>query len=146
MVEWAEELGFPLLAGSTLPTTWRRPELDLSLESTRSAKRSSPRYGPTEVFGFDALEALQCMIERRCGGETGVAAVTCLSGSAVWRAADQGLWSRDLLDAALARSESANLGDVRANAGQSPCPACRRGRRSLSSSSIAMAPAGRCCC
>src|SRR5947209_16503397 len=31
MVDWADELGFPLLAGSTLPTTWRRPELELPI-------------------------------------------------------------------------------------------------------------------
>src|SRR4051812_35575388 len=121
MVEWADELGFPLLAGSTLPTTWRRPELELPLDST-VGEALVAAYGPTEVFGFDALEALQCMTERRRGGETGVAAVTCLSGAAVWRACDQGLWSRDLLDAALARSESANLGDVRANAGKIALP------------------------
>jgi hypothetical protein len=121
MVERADELGFPLMAGSTLPTTWRRPEFELPLDATVSEGLVAA-YGPTEVFGFDALEALQCMIERRRGGETGVAAVICLSGSAVWRAADRGRWSRDLLDAALARSESANLGDVRANAGRVAMP------------------------
>jgi hypothetical protein len=121
MVEWADELGFPLLAGSTLPTTWRRPEVELPFEGSVS-RAIVAAYGPTEVFGFDALEALQCMLERRRGGETGVAAVTCLSGSAVWRAADDGLWDLGLLDAALARSESANLGDVRANAGRLAMP------------------------
>src|SRR5205807_3594908 len=29
MVAWAEELKFPLMAGSSLPVTWRRPELEL---------------------------------------------------------------------------------------------------------------------
>jgi hypothetical protein len=51
-----------------------------------------------------------------------VAAVTCLTGDAVWRAGDVGLWSWDLLDAALVRSESANLGDVRHNAGTVALP------------------------
>ncbi|HEY1381789.1 MAG TPA: hypothetical protein VGF55_33630, partial [Gemmataceae bacterium] len=121
MVEWADELGVPLMAGSTLPTTWRRPELDLPVGGSVGAALVAA-YGPTEVFGFDALEALQCMVERRRGGETGVAAVTCLTGAAVWRAADERLWRRELLDAALARSESANLGDVRANAGAVALP------------------------
>jgi hypothetical protein len=121
MAAWARELGFPLLAGSTLPTTWRRPELELPAGApVREALVAA--YGPTEVYGFDALDALQCMAERRRGGEAGVAAVTCLSGEAVWRAGDAGLWSWDLLDAALARSESANLGDVRANAGAVALP------------------------
>src|SRR6185436_3840060 len=47
---------------------------------------------------------------------------TCLTGAAVWQAADAGRWSQDLLTAALARSESANLGDVRANAGAVSLP------------------------
>jgi hypothetical protein len=121
MTAWAKELNFPLLAGSTLPTTWRRPELELPAAAPEREALVAA-YGPTEVFGFDALEALQCMVERRRGGETGVAAVTCLSGEAVWQAGDAGLWGRDLLDAALARSESANLGDVRHNAGAVALP------------------------
>ena len=32
-------------------------------------------YGPFEGYGFHALEGLQCMVERRKGGETGVKAV-----------------------------------------------------------------------
>jgi len=31
MVETAHKLGFPLMAGSSLPVTWRRPELELPL-------------------------------------------------------------------------------------------------------------------
>ena len=74
-------------------------------------------YGPIEVYGFHGLEALQVMMERRKGGETGVKAVTCLTGKDVWKAGDAGRWSWDLLDAALGRSETVNLGDVRKNAG-----------------------------
>jgi hypothetical protein len=39
------------------------------------------------------------MVERRAGGETGVATVRALSGPAVWDAAEAGLWPRDLLTA-----------------------------------------------
>ncbi len=121
MAAWARELNFPLMAGSTLPTTWRRPDLELPIGGT-VGQALVAGYGPIEVFGFDALEALQCMMERRRGGETGVAAVTCLSGDAVWQAGDAGLWKWHLLEAALARSESANLGDVRRNAGRLALP------------------------
>src|SRR5437016_7256878 len=31
MVGWANELKFPLMAGSSLPVTWRRPALELPL-------------------------------------------------------------------------------------------------------------------
>ena len=56
-------------------------------------------------------------MERRKGGESGVKAVTCLTGKEVWKAGDAGRWSWDLLDAALSRGESVNLGDVRRNVG-----------------------------
>jgi len=43
---------------------------------------------------FDALEAMQCMLERRKGGETGVKAVQLLEGDEVWAAGKAGRWSR----------------------------------------------------
>jgi hypothetical protein len=76
-------------------------------------------YGPLEVYGFHALEALQVMMERRKGGETGIKAVTCLTGNAVWKAGDAGKWSWELLEAALGRSETVNPGDIRRNVGLS---------------------------
>ena len=57
------------------------------------------------------------MMERRKGGETGVKAVTCLTGKDVWKAGDAGRWSWDLLEAALSRSETVNPGDIRKNTG-----------------------------
>ena len=116
MIGWAKELKFPLMAGSSLPVTWRRPELELQLE-TPIEDGLVAAYGPLEVYGFHALEALQVMMERRKGGETGVKAVTCLTGKDVWKAGDDGRWSWDLLDAALGRSETVNLGDIRRNVG-----------------------------
>lgn len=116
MYGWSRELKFPLMAGSSLPVTWRRPELELPLQSPMDEALVAG-YGPIEVYGFHALEALQCMVERRKGGETGVKAVTCLTGRDVWKAGDSGLWSWDLLEAALGRSESVCPGDVRRNVG-----------------------------
>ncbi len=49
------------------------------------------------------LEMLQCFVERRKGGETGVRAVEHLEGDVVWKTA--GRWPRALLDAALSRSQ-----------------------------------------
>jgi hypothetical protein len=116
MVGWATELKFPLMAGSSLPVTWRRPELELRVDQPIEDSLVAA-YGPIEVYGFHALEALQVMHERRKGGETGVKAVTCLLGKEVWKAGDAGQWSWDLLNAALRRSETLNLGDVRKNVG-----------------------------
>jgi hypothetical protein len=49
---------------------------------------------------------MQSMIERRQGGETGVRAVQMVEGDAVWQAADAGRWPKELLIAALSRSDS----------------------------------------
>jgi hypothetical protein len=116
MVGWSQELGFPFMAGSSLPVTWRRPELELPL-GVPLTDGLVAAYGPIEVYGFHALEALQVMMERRRGGETGVKAVTCLTGKDVWRAGDAGHWSWDLLEAALGRSETVNIGNIRQNVG-----------------------------
>jgi len=116
MYDWTQELKIPFMAGSSLPVTWRRPELELPLESPVEDALVAT-YGPIEVYGFHALETLQVMIERRRGGETGIKAVTCLTGKEVWKAGDAGLWSWDLLESALGRSETLNPGDVRRNVG-----------------------------
>jgi hypothetical protein len=117
MVGLAAELRFPLMAGSSLPVTWRRPELELPL-GTEIGDALVAAYGPLEVYGFHALETLQVMMERRKGGEVGVKAVTCLTGNDVWKAGDDGRWSWDLLEAALGRSETVNVGDIRRNVGR----------------------------
>lgn len=114
MVAECARLKIPLMAGSSLPTTWRRPELDLPIGSKISSALVAG-YGPDEIYGFHGLETLQCMIERRLGGETGVKAVTGLRGDDVWKAGDSGVWSWDLLEHALGRSETLNPGDIRAN-------------------------------
>jgi hypothetical protein len=122
MVGWSEELKFPLMAGSSLPVTWRRPELELPL-GTPVEDALIAAYGPREVYGFHVLEALQVMMERRFKADgkdapqQGIKAVTCLTGKDVWKAADDGQWSWDLLEAALSRSETVALGDVRKNVG-----------------------------
>lgn len=114
MVELARKLGFPMFAGSSLPVTWRRPELELPLGTPIKDALVVSR-GELEIFGFHALEALQCMVERRAREEVGVRAVTCLEGDAVWKAADDKVWSWDLLEHALACSPSRNVGDVKTN-------------------------------
>jgi hypothetical protein len=116
MLAWSRELKFPMMAGSSLPVVWRTPELELPLESPIEDALVAA-YDPIEVYGFHALETLHVMLERRKGGESGVKAVTCLSGNDVWKAGDSGRWSWDLLEAALSRSETVNPGDIRDNVG-----------------------------
>jgi hypothetical protein len=112
MVERARELFVPFLAGSSLPVTWRRPPLILPRDCDL-VDAVQVGYGPFEGYGFHALEGLQCMVERRKGGETGVKAVTCLQGKAMWEALDKGLWSKELLEAALKLVTMHAVGDYR---------------------------------
>jgi hypothetical protein len=52
------------------------------------------------------------MVERRAGGETGIAAVQCLEGRAVWEARDQGLWPGELAQTACALFKDVQDGSV----------------------------------
>jgi hypothetical protein len=105
MVEASRRLKFPMLAGSSLPVTWRLPDVELPLGcEIESALMTG--VGGSDPMDYHALEAMQCMIERRKGGETGVKAVQLVEGDAVWEAGEQGRWSRELLTAALSRSDT----------------------------------------
>jgi hypothetical protein len=105
MYDWSHELKFSLMAGSSLPVTVRTPELELPLGCPLE-HAVSVGYGPSDAYGFHGLETLQCMVERRKGGETGVAAVEWVEGDEVWkwRDSEAGRWSAPLLNAALATS------------------------------------------
>lgn len=105
MVATAGQLGMPLLAGSSLPVTWRLPPVDVPT-GARVEEAVMVGVGGLDVGDFAALEAMQSMLERRSGGETGVKAVQLLEGDDVWAAGHAGRWSRDLLSSALSRSDT----------------------------------------
>ena len=105
MVDDGHRLGFGVLAGSSLPVTWRLPDVELPLEC-EIEEALMVGVGGSDPMDYHALEAMQCMIERRKGGETGVAAVQLIDGEEVWKAGEDGRWSLELLEAALSRSDT----------------------------------------
>ena len=105
MVETSKQLRFPFLAGSSLPVTFRIPPIELPLNCPIEDALMVGNGG-SDAMDYHALEAMQCMVERRRGGETGVKAVQLIDGDEVWQAGQDGRWSRRLLEAALARSDS----------------------------------------
>jgi len=105
MRDTARRLNFPMLAGSSLPVTWRLPELELPLEC-QIDDALMVGTGESDAMDFHALEAMQCMLERRKGGERGVKSVQLIEGDAVWQAGEQGRWSKELLRSALSRSDN----------------------------------------
>jgi len=105
MVDDGHRLGFGVLSGSSLPVTWRLPDVELPLEC-EIGEALMVGVGGSDPMDYHALEAMQCMIERRKGGETGVAAVQLIEGEEVWKAGKDGRWSMELLEAALSRSDT----------------------------------------
>jgi len=109
MYDRARRLNAPFMAGSSLPLGWRSPWLEIE-KGAPITEAVAIGFSGLDIYGFHTLETLQCMVERRRGGETGVAAVTCLEGEAVWEAAKRGLWSRELAEAACGAIENKPAG------------------------------------
>jgi hypothetical protein len=110
--EWAREMydtsrrmGFPLMAGSSLPVTWRTPSIEMPL-GARVREALCVCYGGVDSYDFHGLETLQGMVERRRGGETGVKWVQAYRGESFWKAQQEGVWPKDLVEAALCRSHT----------------------------------------
>jgi len=113
MVEIADEMGFGFMAGSSVPVARRLPSIDLpwgaKVEETICLRGD-----------FHGLEAMQSIVERRHGGETGVRAVELLRGERFWKGLEAGSWEaggfdRQLLQAAISRSNT--VVPVRSNYG-----------------------------
>ena len=100
----------PFMAGSSLPVTWRMPSIDMP-HGAEVEELLCVGMGGIDSYDFHALETIQCMAERRRGGETGVAAVQAMRGDAVWKAMRAGTWEKagwdpQLWEACLARSQT----------------------------------------
>ncbi len=110
MVETSKRMKFPLLAGSSLPNTWRMPAIEMP-NGADLQEAMCVAMGGVDSYDFHALEVIQCMAERRRGGETGVKAVQALRGDTVWQAMEKGSWAAGgwdptLFAACLARSQT----------------------------------------
>ena len=110
MVETAEQLGFAMMAGSSLPVVRRMPSVEMPLGADVE-EAICVSVGAPDGYDIHALETIQCMVERRRGGETGVVAIQALRGDAVWKAMQAGSWEAggwdpELFEACLCRSQT----------------------------------------
>ncbi len=107
MIEDARRLGFPFLAGSSLPVTRRLPAVDLPY-GARLRESVCVAYGGVDSYDIHALETAQCMSERRDGGELGVRSVQALRGDRLWErlGAAEHEQTRRLIVSALTRSHT----------------------------------------
>ena len=101
MYDRARELKIPFMAGSSLPVSFRSPEMDVPMGSDMEAALGLG-YDGLDIYGSHALDCYQNLVERRRGAERGVKSVQCLEGAAVWKAVAAGVVSEPLVEAALA--------------------------------------------
>ncbi|MCC7174612.1 MAG: hypothetical protein IT159_05400 [Bryobacterales bacterium] len=105
MYDTARRMKFPFMAGSSLPVTWRTPSLEMP-DGVRVREAMCVCYGGVDSYDFHGLETIQCMVERRAGGESGVEWVQAYRGENFWKAHQEGVWPADLFEAALCRSHT----------------------------------------
>ena len=105
MYDISQEMNFPFMAGSSLPVTWRTPSLDMP-RGIPVSEAVCVGYGGVDSYDFHALETLQCMVERRKGGECGVKWLQAYRGDIFWNAHHEQVWSRELFESALCRSHT----------------------------------------
>lgn len=108
----SKELNVPMMAGSSLPYCWRDKPLEHPL-GVKIKEAVAIGYASLDAYGFHVTEILQCMVERRAGGETGVSSVQGLKGDDVWAAIDSGKISQQLVDAACDTIKGKAAGSMR---------------------------------
>jgi hypothetical protein len=98
-----QELKIPFLCGSSVTVTPRTPPLEIEVDSPVE-HAVVIGHGDFDSYGFHLLETAQCMLERRKGGESGVARVEWIEGEDAigrWKSGE-GSWSAPVLQAAMA--------------------------------------------
>lgn len=97
MFDKSRELKFPLFGGSSIPFYYRKPEMELDIDTPiKSSVVASS--APDEGSLFHCADVLQCFVERRKGGETGIASVQSIRGPETWKWTDRNPWAGKLLD------------------------------------------------
>src|SRR3954462_3390665 len=105
MVNDSKRLQFPFMAGSSLPVTRRMPAIDMPYDTPLSESVCAG-FGKMDSYDFHGLETLQCMSERRKGGEVGIRSVHALRGEKRWKRVAGRSTTQKLLVAALPRSHN----------------------------------------
>jgi hypothetical protein len=98
MFDKSRELNFPLTGGSSIPTYFRKPEIELP---TDTPIKNSIVVGGTADEGaiFHCVDVLQAFVDRRKGGETGVKSVQSIRGPETWNWTERTPWASNQLEA-----------------------------------------------
>lgn len=100
MYQRARQLKVPFMAGSSLPVSYRDPDKTLKWKDEVSACVAIG-YSGLDIYGFHTLDFMQCLLERRQGGERGVDWVQTLPTSKIAEYLTAGIIDSSLLDQAL---------------------------------------------
>ena len=108
MYDRARQLRIPFMAGSSLPVSFRKPQIEVPL-GCRIESAVGVGYDGLDIYGSHALDCYQSLVERRRGAETGVEWVQFLEGRQVSKAVDDIGLPRQLLKAAKSVVPSAKI-------------------------------------
>ncbi len=102
MFDKSRELNFPLTGGSSIPVYFRKPEVEIAIDTPI---KNSIVIGDAADEGaiFHCIDVLQAFVERRKGGETGVKAVQSIRGPETWKWVEQNPWAGKLLNSVTAK-------------------------------------------
>jgi hypothetical protein len=96
MFDKSRELGFPLTGGSSIPFYFRKPEIELPVDTP--IKNSVVLGGAQDEGGiFHCIDVLQAFVDRRRGGETGVRSVQSIRGPETSKWLENNKWAVRLL-------------------------------------------------
>jgi len=118
MYDRAREMNVPFMAGSSLPVSFRKPDVTVPMGCEIEAALGIG-YSGLDIYGSHTLDCFQCLVERRRNAEAGVRWVQCLQGDAIWEAVDDGVVREDLLVAALEVTPHEENADMRKTDGSS---------------------------
>ena len=95
----AVKMKIPFMAGSSLPVSFRTPEIKVPM-GCEIESAVGIGYSGLDSYGSHALDSYQCLVERRRNAERGVKWVQFLQGDAMWKAVDDGAVAKEVLEAA----------------------------------------------
>lgn len=97
MFDKSRELNFPLTGGSSIPSYYRKPDIELAIDTPI---KNSIVLGGTADEGaiFHAIDVLQTFVERRKGGESGVKSVQSIRGPETWKWVAANPWAAKLVE------------------------------------------------
>ncbi len=119
MFDKSRELGFPLTGGSLLPVYYRKPEIELEID-TPIKHSIVVGAAPDEGAIFHCIELLQAFVERRKGGETGVKSIQSIRGPEAMEWVERNAWANKLLDS-VAKSLNLKQGHFQENRRSNIC-------------------------